>query len=102
MSAINTGDRVAIFHDAIDKRSLEGIAVVEEVMRNLGLEPARAVCNGGLDANWMTARGIPTVTLGCGQENPHTVEERLNLAEFHRACRIALGLTIPALLASKQ
>jgi len=40
----------------------------------------------------MTARGIPTVTLGCGQENGHTVSERLDLAEFRRACRIALRL----------
>ena len=27
--------------------------------------------SGGLDANWMSARGIPTVTLGCGQSGAH-------------------------------
>jgi tripeptide aminopeptidase len=40
----------------------------------------------------MTARGIATVTLGCGQQNPHTVNERLEVASFHQACRIALRL----------
>jgi tripeptide aminopeptidase len=40
----------------------------------------------------MTARAIPTATLGCGQQNPHTLAERLDLAEFQRACRIALRL----------
>ncbi len=36
------------------------------------LTPEFAVTNGGLDANWFTAHGIPTVTLGCGQRNIHT------------------------------
>ena len=54
----------------------------------------RAISNGGLDANWMTARGVPTVTLGCGQENPHTPAERLDCAEFRRACEIARKLAV--------
>jgi tripeptide aminopeptidase len=61
---------------------------VEEV----GGSPRLAVSNGGLDANWMTARGIPTVSLGCGQVNPHTAAERLQVSEFQRACRVALRL----------
>ncbi|MCG8451054.1 MAG: M20/M25/M40 family metallo-hydrolase [Pirellulales bacterium] len=55
-------------------------------------QPDCAVVNGGLDANWITAHGIPTVTLGCGQNNIHTVDEWLDLAEFHRARRIAMRL----------
>jgi tripeptide aminopeptidase len=57
-----------------------------------GHEPELAISNGGLDANWLTARGIPTVTLGCGQRNIHTAQEELDIADFHRACRIALRL----------
>jgi tripeptide aminopeptidase len=63
-----------------------------EAVSRCDAEPILAVSNGGLDANWMTARGIPTVSLGCGQENIHTVSERLDLTEFRRACRIALDL----------
>jgi tripeptide aminopeptidase len=68
------------------------VQMAETVIRNLGLTPQRAISNGGLDANWLSVRGIPTVSLGCGQENAHTPAERLNLPEFHKACRIALNL----------
>jgi tripeptide aminopeptidase len=51
-----------------------------------------AVTNGGLDANWLTAHGIPTVTLGCGQRNIHTVSEELDISEFQTARHIALRL----------
>jgi tripeptide aminopeptidase len=55
-----------------------------------------AVTNGGLDANWLTAHGIPTVTLGCGQRNIHTTAEQLDIAEFQLARRIALRLATTA------
>jgi tripeptide aminopeptidase len=57
-----------------------------------GLEPETRVINGGLDANWLTAHGLPTVTLGCGQAGIHTVEERLHVESFLSACRIGLML----------
>jgi tripeptide aminopeptidase len=57
-----------------------------------GLEPDYAIANGGLDANWLTAHGIPTVTLGCGQNEIHTVKEWLDLDQFAAACRIALRI----------
>ena len=50
------------------------------------------VANGGLDANWLSEHGIPTVTLGCGQNQIHTVDEWLDLVEFHQARRIALRI----------
>ena len=57
-----------------------------------GLQAEVGVTNGGLDANWLTAHGIPTVTLGCGQRNIHTAAEELDIAEFQQARRIALRL----------
>ena len=68
------------------------VLAAEAAVRSAGGEPMRAITNGGLDANWMTARGIPTATLGCGQQNPHTTAERLNLMEYRQACRVALRL----------
>ncbi len=68
------------------------VLAAEGAVRAMGAEPCRAVSNGGLDANWMTVRGIPTVTLGCGQVNAHTTAERLDLGQFREACRIALQL----------
>ena len=61
-------------------------------MAAVGREPMRVISNGGLDANWLNAHGIPTVTLGCGQVNVHTTSEMLDLAAFRDACRIALML----------
>lgn len=57
-----------------------------------GRQPELAISNGGLDANWLTAHGIPTVTLGCGQRNIHSVDEQLDVADFHLARRLARRL----------
>jgi tripeptide aminopeptidase len=57
-----------------------------------GLEVDHAIANGGLDANWLTARGLPTVSLGCGQNAIHTASEWLDLDQFATACRIARRL----------
>jgi tripeptide aminopeptidase len=57
-----------------------------------GLQPALRVTNGGLDANWLVQHGIPTITFGAGQNNVHTVEEYVDLAEFAAGCRLALAL----------
>jgi tripeptide aminopeptidase len=68
------------------------VIAAEEAIRSFGGNPIRAISNGGLDANWITARGIPTVSLGCGQENIHTTAERLDCGEFRRSCEIARKL----------
>jgi len=70
------------------------VTTAEAAIRALGGSPTRAISDGGLDANWISARGIPTVTLGCGQENPHTPLERLDRAEFVKACQIARHLAM--------
>jgi tripeptide aminopeptidase len=68
------------------------VLAAEAAIRAAGRQPVRAIANGGLDANWMTARGIPTVSLGCGQVNPHTTGEQLDLGQFRLACHVALHL----------
>jgi tripeptide aminopeptidase len=68
------------------------VAAAKAAVCAAGGAPELAISNGGLDANWLTARGIPTVTLGAGVANAHTTQERLDLGQFHQACRIALRL----------
>ena len=68
------------------------VLAAEAAVASIGNEPIRAVCNGGLDANWLSKRGIPTVTLGCGQINPHTTREKLDVAKYRQACTIGLRL----------
>ncbi len=59
---------------------------------SIGLTPATRIGNGGLDANWMTAHGLPTVTLGCGQNEIHTTSETLSVPAYLQACQVALRL----------
>jgi tripeptide aminopeptidase len=68
------------------------ILEAERVLRSLGHEPERVISNGGLDANWLTAHGIPTVTIGCGQLRQHMTSEALDIDAFHLACQMALRL----------
>lgn len=72
------------------------LLAAEDVVRSIGGKPLRFVCDGGLDANWMSDRGIPTVTLGCGQLHQHTVSERLDVPDFLEACQIARRLACEA------
>ena len=76
---------------AISKSSAcvkEAAAAVE----SLGLAADIRDCDGGLDANWMSAHGYPAVTLGCGQHDIHTVDETLNIPQYLQACEIGVNL----------
>jgi hypothetical protein len=68
------------------------VAAAQEAVRAIGLVPRLDISNGGLDANWMAANGVPTVTLGCGQMEIHTTKEQLDLAAYEAACAAALRL----------
>lgn len=59
----------------------------ERVQAVLGVEAEYLVANGGLDANYLNAKGLPTVTLGAGQHNPHTVDEYVDVQEYLDGCR---------------
>jgi len=72
------------------------VTAAREAVRMIGLQPRLDISNGGLDANWMAANGIPTVTFGCGQMNIHTTDEQLDLAAYENACRAALLLATAA------
>ncbi|MCA9266817.1 MAG: M20/M25/M40 family metallo-hydrolase [Planctomycetales bacterium] len=74
------------------KASEPCVTVAQQALRDLGEQPQLAITNGGLDANWMARHGIPTVTLGAGQLNQHMVSEKLDIAQFHTACQVALRL----------
>jgi len=68
------------------------VLAAEAAVEAIGRTPQRAIANGGVDANWMVLHGIPTVTLGCGQRDQHTVDESLCVSEFQAACQIAIEL----------
>ncbi len=73
----------------IDRRA----PVVREAVRagkQIGLTLRLRSAEGGLDANHINAKGIPTVTMGAGQHGPHTVDEYVDVREYLDGCRLAL------------
>jgi tripeptide aminopeptidase len=59
---------------------------------SIGLEPTTVFSAGGLDANWLSKHGVPTITIGAGQNEIHTVKEFVDLSEFANGCRLAVAL----------
>ena len=59
-------------------------------LKMLGLEPNYVFSNGGLDANWLDKHGVPTITIGSGQAEIHTIKEYVNLPQYAEGCRIAV------------
>jgi tripeptide aminopeptidase len=81
--------------DYLPFRLKETVPVVRRAVAAVaaqGRTPQIRLANGGLDANWLVRHGIPTVTFGAGQNEPHTVDEWIDLAEFEAACRLAVGI----------
>ena len=65
---------------------------VIRVLQSLGMQPELGYSNGGLDANWLAERGIYTATLGAGSLDAHTCNDRIDVDQYLRGCRVALAL----------
>jgi tripeptide aminopeptidase len=74
------------------KESSPVVRLAQQAARRVGWEPALRITNGGLDANWLVRHGVPTITLGAGQNNPHTVDEYADVNDFLDGCRYAVAL----------
>jgi tripeptide aminopeptidase len=80
------------------KLKLQSPAVQHAIraVRSVGLVPRPKTTNGGLDANWLVRHGIPTVTLGAGQNNAHSIGEYIKLDDYYDACRVVLAMATMA------
>ena len=61
-----------------------------KALQQLNIAPKLVFSPGGLDANWLDTHGIPTVTIGAGQREVHTVKEYVELDEYVIGCKIAV------------
>ena len=68
------------------------VKLAKKAVESLGLKPATIFSNGGLDANWLDKHGVPTVTIGAGQYEIHTIKEYVDVPEFLQGCRLAVAL----------
>ena len=78
----------------LDPRS-EVVRLAQAAAGAEGLATRLFSADGGLDANWLNARGVPTVTFGAGQHSPHTEEEYVDVREYLGGCRLAVALASP-------
>src|SRR5262245_10536704 len=74
------------------KDSEPTVAHAMKAVKALGLKPTTIFSNGGLDANWLFRHGVPTVTIGAGQYEIHTINEYVDREEFAQGCRLGVLL----------
>src|SRR5262245_40943883 len=70
------------------------VAHAKRAVKELGMKQSTVFSNGGLDANWLFRLGGPTVTIGAGQYEIHTVNEYVDREEFAQGCRLAALLAV--------
>ena len=62
------------------------------VLKQVGLTPAPKISLGGSDANSLNERGIESVNLGIGAQNPHSNDEFIFIEDLVKSAEIALEL----------
>jgi len=65
---------------------------IETAIRNAGLKPNATISAGGSDANSFNAKGIPTVNIGIGAQNPHSNDEFILLEDLNKSAQILFEL----------
>ena len=65
---------------------------VQQAADLIGLPIKLVSDDGGMDANWVVAHGIPCVTLNIGQRDIHTPDEWIDLQDFEWACRLVVAI----------
>lgn len=74
------------------KRTDAVVAETVAAVKQLGLKPKLVTVDGGLDANPMNVKGLPTVTLGAGQHGAHTVDEYVDIKEYLQGTELLVRL----------
>lgn len=86
---------VDYFWDFMPYTIPENSPVFQETVRaikKVGLEPTPKISLGGSDANSLNGRGIQSVNLGIGAQNPHSNEEFILIEDLIKSAEIAFEL----------
>lgn len=65
---------------------------IVRVMKQVGLNPIPKISLGGSDANSLNEKGIQSVNLGIGAQNPHSNDEFIFIEDLVKSAEIALEL----------
>lgn len=79
----------------IDAESV-GVKIVKAAMANMSVVPEFEESGGGSDANQFNSFGVPTVVLGVGMTDCHTVQETILEKDLYDSARLVLGIITEA------
>lgn len=68
------------------------IQLASRACEKLGFPIKLAESGGGSDANHFNEYGIPTIVMGVGMENGHTLEEYILEKDLYDSCELVVGL----------
>lgn len=74
------------------KNDSQTVKRISQAINNIGLKPEASISAGGSDANSYNAKGIETVNIGIGAQNPHSNDEFILYEDFENALKIAIEL----------
>jgi tripeptide aminopeptidase len=83
------------FWDFMPYTILETTYVYKETVKainKVGLKPIPKISLGGSDANSLNGRGIESINLGIGAQNPHSNDEFIFIEDLIKSAEIALEL----------
>lgn len=83
------------FWDFMPYKIQETSSVYKETVsaiKKVGLEPNPTISLGGSDANSLNGRGIDSINLGIGAQNPHSNDEFIFIEDLIKSAEIALEL----------
>jgi tripeptide aminopeptidase len=63
-----------------------------KALKNVGLNPTPKISLGGSDANSLNEKGIESINLGIGAQNPHSNDEFIFIEDLVKTAEIALEL----------
>ncbi|MBI9060318.1 MAG: M20/M25/M40 family metallo-hydrolase [Labilibaculum sp.] len=68
------------------------ISEIKNAISNANIEPIESISKGGSDANSFNEKGIQSINLGIGAQNPHSNDEFILLEDLQKSFNIAYEL----------
>lgn len=70
----------------------EIVKIAEEAAQLIGVQTELVPSGGGSDANIINGYGLPTINLGIGMENVHSIEEKISVANLVNAAKYTVAM----------
>lgn len=73
-----------------------GEALLTTAMQQVGLTPQLTVCQATMEANFLSAMGLPTLGIATGNDHPHAVDEQIAATDLQRLGELLRSLVAAA------